>query len=151
MSFNPDPSKEAQEVIFSRKLQKIIRPSIYFNNNPIEQTLSQKRLEMILNTKLNFQEHIKNIPTKVNKTIGLLPKLPKILPPGALLKVFKSFFRSHLNYGDVIYDQSYNNIFHQKMESIQYNAALTVTGAISGSSMEKLYQESGLECLQQRQ
>ena len=80
MSFNPDPSKEAQEIIFSRKLQKIIHPSIYFNNNPIDQTLSQKRLEMILNTKLNFQEHIKNIPTKVNKTIGLLPKLPKICP-----------------------------------------------------------------------
>ena len=73
------------------------------------------------------------------------------MPPGALLKVFKSFVRSHLNYGDVIYDQSYDNIFHQKMESIQHNAALTVTGAIIGSSMEKLYQESGLECLQQRQ
>ena len=30
---------------------------------------------MILDTKLNFQEHIKNIQTKVNKTIGLLRKL----------------------------------------------------------------------------
>ena len=36
MSFNPDSSKQAQEVIFSRKYQKISHPSIYFNNNPIE-------------------------------------------------------------------------------------------------------------------
>ena len=36
------------------------------------------------------------------------------------------------------------------MESIQYNAALAITGAIRGSSMEKLYQELGLESLQQR-
>ena len=36
MSFNPDPSEQAQEFIFSCKLQKISHPSIYFNNNPIE-------------------------------------------------------------------------------------------------------------------
>ena len=36
------------------------------------------------------------------------------------------------------------------MESIQYNAALAITGNIRGSSREKLYQELGLESLQQR-
>ena len=40
--------------------------------------------------------------------------------------------------------------FHQKLEPIQYNAALVVTGAIRGSSREKLYQELGLESLKQR-
>ena len=73
---------------------------------------------MILDTKLNFQEHIKNILTKVNKTIGLLRKLQNILPRGSLLTIFKSFVRPYLDHGDVIYDQSYNNTFHQKIESI---------------------------------
>ena len=36
------------------------------------------------------------------------------------------------------------------MESIQYNAALAITGNIRGCSREKLYQELGLESLQQR-
>ena len=80
MSFNPDPSKQAQEVIFSRKLQKISHPSIYFNSNPIEQVSSKKHLGMILDAKLNFQEHMKNLLIKVNKTIGLLRKLQNILP-----------------------------------------------------------------------
>ena len=40
--------------------------------------------------------------------------------------------------------------FQQKMETIQYNAALAITGAIRGSSREKLYQELGLETLQLR-
>ena len=150
MSFNPDPSKQAQEVIFSRKHQKISHPSIYFNNNPIESVSSQKHLGMILDTKSNFQEHIKNILTKVNKTIGLLRKLQNILPRESLLTIFKSFVRPHIDYGDVIYDQSSNNTFHQKMESVQSNAALAITGAIRGSSKEKLYQELGLESLQQR-
>ena len=36
------------------------------------------------------------------------------------------------------------------MELIQYNAALALTGAITGSFREKLYQELGLESLQQQ-
>ena len=150
MSFNPDPSKRAQEVIFFRKLQKTSHPFIYFNSNPIEQVSSQKHLGIILDTKLNFQEHIKNLLTKVNKTTGLLRKLQNILPRGSLLTIFKSFFRPHFDYGNVIYDQIYNNTFHQKMESIQYNAAVAITGAIRGCSREKLFQELGLESLQQR-
>ena len=87
---------------------------------------------------------------KVNKTIGLLRKLQNILPREPLLTIYKSFVRPHLDYGDVIYDQYYNNSFHQKLESIQYNAALAITGAIRGSSREKLYQKLGMESLKQR-
>ena len=61
----------------------------------------------------------------------------------------------HLDYVDITYDQAYNLSFHEKLpsklESIQYNAALALTGAIRGSSKEKLYQEIGLESLQLRQ
>ena len=102
---------------------------------------------MILDTNLNFQEHIKNLLTKVNQAIEFLRKLQNILPWGSLPTIL---VKPHLDYGDVIYDQSFNNTFHQKMESIQYNAALAITGAIRGSSREKLYQELGLEPLQQR-
>ena len=64
--------------------------------------------------------------------------------------MYKSFVRPHLDYGDVIYDQHYDNSFHQKLESIQYHAALAITCAIRSSSKEKLYQELGLESLQQQ-
>ena len=56
--------------------------------------------------------------------------MQNILPRGSLLTIFKSFVRTHLNCGDVIYDQSYNNTFHEKMESIQYTAVLAIAGAI---------------------
>ena len=52
MSFNPDPSKQAQEVIFSRKIQKTCHPSIYFNNKSVKQVPSQKHLGLILDNKL---------------------------------------------------------------------------------------------------
>ena len=96
---------------------------------------------------VNFSEHLKKIFQKTNKTIGLLRKL-QTLPP--LITIYKSFIRPHLGYGDMIYDQTFNMSFQQKMETIQYNAALAITGALRGSSREKLYQELGLEPPQQR-
>ena len=67
-----------------------------------------------------------------------------------MLTIYKCFVRTHLDYGDIIYDQAFNNSFHQKIESLQYNAALAITGTIRGTSKEKNDQELGLESLQQR-
>ena len=105
---------------------------------------------MILNTKLNFQEHIKNIPTKVNKTIGLLPKLPKICPQEHYLR-YLNRLSGLILITVMLYMTRVIIIFFIRKWS-RYNITQhRLTGAISGSSMEKLYQESGLECLQQRQ
>ena len=84
---------------------------------------------MFLDSKLNFSEHL--------KTIGLLRKLQTLLPRAPLITIYKLFIRPHLDYGDMIYDQTFN-MFQQKMETIQYNATLAITGAIRGSSREKL-------------
>ena len=148
LNFIPDPSKQAQGVIFSGKPQKTIYNQVYFNS--VKQVPSQKHLGMYLNTKLNFQEHVNNILSKVNKTIGLMRKLQAFLPRQSLVMVYKAFLRLHLDYGDIIYDQTYNESFHQKMESVQYNAARAITGAIRGTSREKLYQEVDLEPLRRR-
>ena len=50
MSFNPDPQKQAQEVIFGRKSKAISYPPLLFNNNHVTQTTSQKLLGIILDT-----------------------------------------------------------------------------------------------------
>ena len=54
MNFNPDPSKQAQEVIFSRKIKSQNHSCLHFNNNPINQTPSQKHLGMYLDLKLDY-------------------------------------------------------------------------------------------------
>ena len=146
LNFIPDPSKQAQGVIFSGKPQKTIHNQVYFNHNSVKQVPSQKHLGMYLNTKLNFQEPVNNILSKVNKTIRLMRKLQAFLPRQSLVTVYKAFLRLHLDYGDIIYDQTYNESFHQKMESVQYNAARARTG----TSREKLYQEVDLESLRKR-
>ena len=61
MIFNPNPSKQAQEVIFSRKLQKPTYNPLIFNNNTVTQSVTQKYLRMFLDAKLGFRKHLKNI------------------------------------------------------------------------------------------
>ena len=62
--------------------------------------------------------------------------------------MYKAFVRPRLDYRDITYDEDYNETFHQKLESIQYNACLALSGAIRGLSREKLYHDLGLESLQ---
>ena len=150
MSFNPDPSKQTQNVIFSTKLQMSTHPKLSFNNNTVTESVTQKHLGMLLNTKLDFQEHLKSLLKKVNKTIGLLLKLHNTLPRLLFAYNLQVIYKTHLNYGDIIYDQAYNVLFHQKLESIQYNSALAIAGTIRGTSTEKLYNELGLETLEKR-
>ena len=67
-----------------------------------------------------------------------------------MLIICKFFLRPHLDYGDVIYDRAFNESFQNKLDSIQYNAALPITRAIRGSSREKLNQKLGVESLKSR-
>ena len=87
---------------------------------------------MMLDSNLSYEHHIKSILNKVNKTIGLLRKFQLILPTHSLITIYKNFIRPHLDYGDVIYDRAFNESFHQRLESIQYNAAIGITGTTGG-------------------
>ena len=64
--------------------------------------------------------------------------------------IYKSSIRSHLDYGDTIYDQAYNVSFQTKLKGTQYNAVLAITEAMRGTSKAKLFEELGLESLQHR-
>ena len=133
ISFNPDKNKQAQEVVFSRKQSKPKHSQLLFNKTPAAYSSSQKHLEIILDEKLSFTNHIK---VKIQKTvigINVIKSLNNILPRQALLSICKSFVRPHLDYGDVIYDQPNNESLCQTIESVQHKAALAITVAIKGT------------------
>ena len=74
-----------------------------------------------------------------------------MLPRPSLVAHYKSFIQPHLDNGDITYDQPFNNSFQNKIQIIQYNASLAITGAIRGTSEEKPYEELSLESLQHLQ
>ena len=84
MNFNPDPTKQADEVIFSRKAKEIYHPPLVFNSTSVSPSSSQKHLGDILDSKLIFDEHLKVVSLKISKTLGLLRKLHNLLPRSTL-------------------------------------------------------------------
>ena len=75
MSFNPDPLKQATEVIFSKKRSIVNHPDLYFNGTQICCVPSQKDLGMILDQKLTFNDHVSQKLSKASKGVGVLRKL----------------------------------------------------------------------------
>ena len=124
ISFNPDPSKQVQELIFNRKTKRLNQPPLVFNNNNVSKDFSQKQLSVVLDFKLTFEEHLKYVLVKVNNAVSFLPKLRNLLPRTSLITVCKAFIWQHLDYGDALYNQAFKNSFKEKLESLQYNACL---------------------------
>ena len=147
MLFNPDPTKPAQEVIFSKKKKTQTHPIISLNNIQVEKVPYQKHLGILLDEKLNFKQHVDSAILKMNKGISVIKKLRHSLPRKSLLTIYKAFLQPLIDYGDIIYDQPKRESFCDKIESVQYKAALAITGAIQGTSRDKLNQELGLESL----
>ena len=152
MQFNPDPNKQANEVIFSRKTSSnnLSHPPIKFNMMDISECPHQKHLGIVLDSKLNFIAHVDQKIKKCNRTIGLIKRLSVTLPRNALLAIYKTFVRPHPDYADILYDKPNNENFQNKLEKVQYKACIVINGAIQGTSRTKLYDELGLRSLIKR-
>ena len=146
MSFNPD-IKTGSGSYFHKEKYNVAHPVLYFNRAPVICCSYQKKLGVYLGKKLSFHQHITEIITKASKGVGVIKKLNNVLPRKALLTICKSFVRFHVDYGDILYHQPYNESINSKLESIQYNATLAIIGVMKGTSRLKLYKELRLESL----
>ena len=68
--------------------------------------------------------------------IGLIRRLSVNLPCNALLTIYKSFARPHLDHGDILYDKPSNDNFQNQMKKVQYRACLVLPGGIPRTSRE---------------
>ena len=69
MSFNPDPTKPAEEILFSQKTSEIYHPPLYFNGIEVKRVSEHKHLGLVLDPKLNFAAHIKEKSATAKKEL----------------------------------------------------------------------------------
>ena len=112
MTFNPDPNKQTQEIVFSRKKTATLLPVVYF----VKLTQIHKHLGMMLDPNLRYEHHIKSILNKVHQTISLLRKFQLILPRHFLITIYKIFIRPHLDYTDVCVCISFHRNSFSRLE-----------------------------------
>ena len=164
MISNPDPTKPAEEVIFTNRNLTLYDP-VSYSEVDVMQVDYHKHLGFILDSKTSYGKI-----GKADQGISVIKRLYNYLPRKALLQIYKSFIRLHLDYCDVIYhkptyDDFYSNYYSErakfdpintnyeftnKIEFVQYNAALAITGCVRGISRGKLFLELGLKSLYDR-
>ena len=160
MEFNPDPTKQATEVLFSCKKSSQNHPQLIFNGIAVAKVNDQKHLGLILDSRLSFEKHINEKIIKAKKNVGIPKHLSKFLPLKTLDQMYKALVRPNLDYCDIIYHIPSRqnqaplgvalNLVMEKVERIQYQSALAISGAWYGSNRAKLYEELGWEALSDR-
>ena len=69
----------------------------------IEQLKSIKLFGVLLDSELNFGEHISSVCKKASQQIGVLRRLRKLIPTHAKLQLYKAAIFSHLTYCSTIW------------------------------------------------
>ena len=83
--------------ISSHKTDRNIKLNI--NTRELKQEHYTKYLGVIIDSKLNWKELIKQINLKLSKGIGVLYKLRHLVPKQSLKSLYSSFIQSHVLYG----------------------------------------------------
>ena len=151
MEFIPDPTQQATEVLFSCKKSSPNHPLLIFNGTAVANVNEQKHLGLVLDSGLSFEKHLTQKILKAKKNIGLIKHLQ------TRDQMYKALVRPLLDYCDIIYHEppQLNQpplgktliSLMAKVERVQYQAALTVTGAWHGSNHSKRNEELGWENL----
>ena len=105
MEFNPDPTKQASEVLFSCKKSSPNHPQLFFNGTVVSKVNDQKHLGLILDPGLSFVKHLNEKMIKAKKNIGLIKHVSRYLPLKTLDQMYKALVRPHLDYCDIIFHE----------------------------------------------
>ncbi len=98
---------------------------------------------------LSWRSHILKIHQKASKRLNMLKPMRLTLTRNTLDTLYKSLVRSCLEYADIVWDGC-NETDNDLLEQLQYEAARLVTGAMKGTSRERLLDEVAWVKLKER-
>jgi hypothetical protein len=136
-------------MIICRKIDKPDHPPLYMDSNDISTVSEHKHLGLDISDNGSLEKHIDMITGKANKRINILRKFKFILDRKTLEKIYFTFVRPLLEYGDVIWDNMSMSL-NQKIENVQLEVSRIVTGGTRLVSLNNLYMNTGLEKLKDR-
>ena len=122
MNFNPDPNKEATELLFSCKKNGPNHPFPFFNESVLPKVKEQKHLGLTLDSKLSFERHVNEKLIKAKKGIGIIKYLSKFLPIKTLDQMYKALARPRLDYCGTIH--------HIPASNSQINLGVTLNSSM---------------------
>ena len=127
-------------------------PCFHLGHSPIRHVTETKFLGMVLDSKLYWSGHIRDLRTRCLQSLQLLSCLSHTTwgaDRTTLLRVYRSLIRSRLDYGCQIYGSATATCL-KTLDSIHHRALRLATGAFRSSPVLSLYAETGEPSLAHR-
>ena len=96
-------------ISFQLKNKKQEKSTLEIDGKIINETNSTKFLGIIINKKLNFNEHILYTSNKLAKTIGIITKARQYLSRKTLITLYYTFAYPYLTFGNIIWGSNYKS------------------------------------------
>ena len=100
---NPDLTKQAVQIIFSRKTHTSTHPKIYFNDTEVKSVNEHKHLGLTVDAEITFASHIDDKLKKARHGLGIIKTLSCYLSVKTLEQIYKMYVRPRLDFCDVVY------------------------------------------------
>ena len=146
VNFNPEKTKY---MIFSKKLDKVEYEPLFLDGKRLERVQTHTQLGITFSEDFTWDKHIKDKCTAALKRVNLLKRLALKIPRQTKLIIYTAFIRPLLEYGCVLFDNC-TSTMSEKMENVQRQAALAISGAYRHTKHTNLLKELGLALLSQR-
>jgi hypothetical protein len=134
VKFNP---QKTETMVISRKLIKPLQPPLEMNSQILQQGTHHKHLGLFFSNNGLWHDHIDYIVKKAYTRLSMLRKVRFKLNRFTLEKMYLSFIRPILEYGDVVWDTQIHYLINI-IENVQSEAARIVTGGTQLTSIQKL-------------
>ena len=146
VNFNPTKTKY---IVFSKKPKPPNYPDLFINNTQLQQVSEHTQLGITFNTRVTWDNHIDKNCKKAMNRLTALKKLGNRIPRKSRLTIYLSFIRPILEYGFQLYDNCTSTL-SDKLEHVQRECLLYVTGAYKKTSHRELLKEVGIPALEKR-
>ena len=124
-------------------------PILKLSEKPIDEVSCHEHLGVILSSNMSWKVHIEKNHQNASKTLNLLKGFKFKLPRLTLEILYKSLVRSKMEYANVVWDGCTIGE-SDLLESVQYDAAKLISGAMKGTHRESVLIDCGLHTLNNR-
>ena len=118
----------------TQRLNKIDSISFKVDNIDLDEVSSFKYLGIVINNRLNWQDHVDQMFSKINKKLGLLKRIRYCLPLDARLMFFNSYVLPLFDYADIVWGDRGNSTLMLQLQSLHNKAAKIILDLPIGSS-----------------
>ena len=122
---------------------------LIFYNTPIANVSSHKHVGLWITHNLKWDHHSNSFVKKCSTLLGLLKLLKFKLNRAVIEKIFLSYIRPIMEYGDIVWSGAPTSLL-VKLDHLVVEAMRLITGAPARSNIASLYREMGWQLLSTR-